>query len=560
MGFETVHETVVSDVLDILKDGIHTASDLMNKPGDVGRARSLTKYTKGLILVFPVAASKSNHIESVGIVAKAIEQKAVTLLQLAFSAANITTVKSGVEYLNQFHTNLDFDKISLDSFIDVMDSMVDESAVSADVYSQYRIVSDDLRNLSYTLNTGINESFSLNQYSIIKPEYARDGYTVLKEADYDQYARISKNTRQAYTDLLAKKGLDFDSVYNGALKMSMGVNGTDIDLDKASKYISDVLNPTNANALKDIDVMLKAANMAEKDKQFQKTYDQNQEKIDAEKKNLKDRLKIDQKKTDLDAERLLHQKKKDRDDAAYRDRRDEIMDAERERQARLDLMRNNLVSNDVRKANELVPTMMIVNFKVIDDEIGEINRQMVIGVKAKIYEIEPSDMINKVITKHTDSDVLLKLVKVGTREISFVKDFLLAINDAKLDALSKSRRGSTNKLFKVLERRSLKGRIGRTLKAKNYYKAITTIVISQEEAEELLKNNVNVSDVKTIRAIMEKLNIMCFVIIDESAEAARFIFDTGDDTYETIPFTQLEREQKDGMSRKVINLIAKMNR
>ena len=560
MGFETVHETVVSDVLDILKDGIHTASDLMNKPGDVGRARSLTKYTKGLILVFPVAASKSNHIESVGIVAKAIEQKAVTLLQLAFSAANITTVKSGVEYLNQFHTNLDFDKMSLDSFIDVMDSMIDESAVSADVYSQYRAVSDDLRNLSYTLNTGINESFSLNQYSIIKPEYARDGYTVLKEADYDQYARISKNTRQAYTDLLAKKGLDFDSVYNGALKMSMGVNGTDIDLDKASKYISDVLNPTNANALKDIDVMLKAANMAEKDKQFQKTYDQNQEKIDAEKKNLKDRLKIDQKKTDLDAERLLHQKKKDRDDAAYRDRRDEIMDAERERQARLDLMRNNLVSNDVRKANELVPTMMIVNFKVIDDEIGEINRQMVIGVKAKIYEIEPSDMINKVITKHTDSDVLLKLVKVGTREISFVKDFLLAINDAKLDALSKSRRGSTNKLFKVLERRSLKGRIGRALKAKNYYKAITTIVISQEEAEELLKNNVNVSDVKTIRAIMEKLNIMCFVIIDESAEAARFIFDTGDDTYETIPFTQLEREQKDGMSRKVINLIAKMNR
>lgn len=554
MGFETVHETVVSDVLDILKDGIHTASDLMNKPGDVGRARSLTKYTKGLILVFPVAASKSNHIESIGIVAKAIEQKAVTLLQLAFSAANITTVKSGVEYLNQFHTNLDFDKMSLDSFMDIMDSMIDESTVSADVYSQYRTVSDDLRNLSYTLNTGINESFSLNQYSIIKPEYARDEYTVLKEADYDQYAQISRDTRKAYDDLLRNNGMDMEDIYKGALYRNSN------DPVAAMKDVLDIISPINSNMIKDIDVMLKAANMAEKDAQFQKMYDQNKEKNDAEIRNLKDRLKIDQRKTDLDAERLLHQKKKDRDDAAYRDKRDEIMDAERERQARLDLMRNNLVSNDVRKANELVPTMMIVNFKVIDDEVGEINRQMVIGVKAKIYEIEPSDMINKVITKHTDSDVLLKLVKVGTREISFVKDFLLAINDAKLDALSKSRRGSSNKLFKVLERRSLKGKIGRTLKTKNYYKAITTIVISQEEAEELLKNNVNVSDVKTIRAIMEKLNIMCFVIIDESAEAARFIFDTGDDTYETIPFTQLEREQKDGMSRKVINLIAKMNR
>lgn len=547
MRFETVHETVVSDVLDIIKDGIHTASDLMNKPGDVGRARSLTKYTKGLILVFPVAASKSNHIESVGIVAKAIEQKAVTLLQLAFSAANITTVKSGIDYLQQFHTNLDFDKMSLDSFIDLMDGMVDESTISADAYSQYRTVTEDLRNISYTLNNEINESFSLNQYSIVKPDYARDGYTILKEADYDSIVKNQKKIKDDdgyWEDIW--QGL-YRSKANDSL---INVFGYDKDAGNWANSELEKLKATYRNSKnQELDELLKAANMAEKDAQFLKTYMQNSEK-----------LKNDKRKTDIDAEKFLHQKKKDLKDDEYRTKRDEIMDAERERQARLDLMRNNLVANDVRKANELVPTMMIVNFKVLDGDAGEVNRQMVIGVKAKIYEIEPSDMVNKIVTKHVDSNVLLKLVKVGTREISFVKDFLLAINDAKIDALSKSRRGSSNKLFKVLERRSLKGKIGRGLKAKDYFKAITTLVISQEEAEELLKNNVNVSDVNTIRPIMEKLNIMCFVIIDESAEAARFIFDTGDDTYETIPFTQLEREQKDGMSRKVINLIAKMNR
>ena len=40
----------------------------------------------------------------------------------------------------------------------------------------------------------------------------------------------------------------------------------------------------------------------------------------------------------------------------------------------------------------------------------------------------------------------------------------------------------------------------------------------------------------------------------------KFIYDTGDDVFETIPLGKLEKEQKDGMSKKVINLMAKMNR
>ena len=95
---------------------------------------------------------------------------------------------------------------------------------------------------------------------------------------------------------------------------------------------------------------------------------------------------------------------------------------------------------------------------------------------------------------------------------------------------------------------------------KDYCKAITSLVISQEEAEELLKNNIDVSNPKVIRPIMEQLNLISFAIIDESAEAVKFIFDTGDDIYETIPLSKLEKEQKDGMSKKVINLMAKMNR
>lgn len=226
-----------------------------------------------------------------------------------------------------------------------------------------------------------------------------------------------------------------------------------------------------------------------------------------------------------------------------------------------DMITNNIISSDLKKANDLTPTMMVVNFIYSEDgsEVTE-RMQVVIGVKAKLYEVEPADVINKLITKNADNNFLLKIIKVTTRQISFVKDFLLAIDDAKLYALSKSRRGSTNKLFKVLERRALGGKIRRNLRLKDYCKAISSLVISQEEVEELLKNNVDVNNVNVIRPIMEQLNLISFAIIDESSESVRFLYDTGDDIYETIPLSKLEKEQKDGMSRKVINLLAKINR
>ena len=286
-----------------------------------------------------------------------------------------------------------------------------------------------------------------------------------------------------------------------------------------------------------------------------KANDLNNKKFDYQQKH-------DAEKDAFDKEKFGYQKDKDAADLTLqvnRDNRDTQKLAMDKIKFDNEILSNNLLSTEVKKANELTPTMMIINFIEVVEGVPT-SRSAVIGVKAKLYEVEPMDVINKILTKHVDNNVLLKLIKVSTREISFVKDFLFAIDDAKLDALSKSKRGSTNRLFKVLERRALGGKIRRTLHQKDYAKAISSLVISQEEVEELLKNNVDVSNPKIIRPIMEKLNLISFAIIDESSESVKFLFDTGDDVYETIPLSKLEREQKDGMSKKVINLMAKMNR
>ncbi len=222
--------------------------------------------------------------------------------------------------------------------------------------------------------------------------------------------------------------------------------------------------------------------------------------------------------------------------------------------------RNQIIDSDVKKANELVPTTMIINFVSMDKGLA-IPTTCVIGIKAKMYPIDSEDIINRIIIKNQDNNGFQKFIRASTREISFFKDFVFAIDRAKMDALSSSKRGSSSKFWKVLERRALKGKIRRTLGQINDATSITTLVVSQEEVEYLKKTeNINIENPKVIRGIMESYGLMSFVIVDESMEVSKFIFDTGEDVYENLAFSSLEREANDSSYKKVINLMTKMSR
>ena len=227
-----------------------------------------------------------------------------------------------------------------------------------------------------------------------------------------------------------------------------------------------------------------------------------------------------------------------------------------------DMNKNTLLDSDVKKANELVPTLMSVNMILDCDDNGlPIYTTMIVGVKAKMYPIDSEDIMNRLSLKVSDKNGLLKFIRATTREISFAKDFLFAIDKAKIDALSQSKRGSSSKFWKVLERRALKSKIRRSLGQINDATCITSIVITQEEVEYLKKtNNIDLEQPYVIRQIMESYNLISFVIIDEAMEVCKFIFDSGDDTYETITFNHLERETGSSETKKMINIMSKMAR
>lgn len=433
MPCQQIHETVIRDVLDIMYDmkSSAEAEGLIN-----GRSyKSVAAASSNLTLVFPVIATRGISIQNASMVCKAVERKAVTMLQLLFSAANLSIAddETFVDFLSKYHTNLKVgNDMSVDQFLDYVDDIVSYGEAAGHPMKDkdmYQAIREDMKNLSYFLPNSIS-SHSVNDYRI---------------------------------------------------------------------YSESVLGNNNIVLCNEAD------------------------KVTDSYRSRKDQADINKSNTEV--------------------------------------FNKQIMDSDIKKANELIPTTMLVQFVSKDANGVAITNTAVIGVKAKLYPVDSTDLVTRIKLKNEDNNGLLKFIKASTREISFWKDLIFAIDKAKIDALSNSRRGSSSKLWKVLERRSLKSKLRRTLRMNNDASAISTLVVSQEEVEYLKKfENIDIEKPQVIRPIMESYNLMGVCIVDEAMEVAKFIFDTGDDIYEVLSFNNLERESADNGYKKVINLMTKLAR
>ena len=229
------------------------------------------------------------------------------------------------------------------------------------------------------------------------------------------------------------------------------------------------------------------------------------------------------------------------------------------------LYSDQVMDGDYKKANELMPTSMIINFSVRQRD-GSVTRidSAVAGVKAKLYPIPSEDVINNISKKVTDSNWITNFVRATSKEISFWKDFVFAVDKAKIDAISNSdRRRTTDRMWKVLERRALASKLKRASSSANAASsaAITTLCVSGEDVEILRKNyNIDLERIAVVSRLFSSLNLMCIVIVDEALEVAKFIYDEEDPSWESISFSHLERESSDNTYKRVVNLMTKVSR
>ena len=454
---KTIHESIIRDIIDLAN--IADGDDMTMNPFSNKVYKSVAAATDKLTLIFPVFCSNNISIENSVMVSKAIERKCVTMMQMLFSAMQISDAKNAIDYISKFHGNLDASlddvaSLTVDDYVDMINkyASTQEHAVFNDAKA-WQQLSESVKNFNYTLPEDINEN-SLNNYRV----------------DH----------------------------------MGNSINISIIKEDAVSDLKKEIENQRKL-----------AKRVAKTNKKFNKLTD-----------NLRNAHRYD---------RLDYRQMKS------------MNDMERER----------VFTTDIKKANELVPTMMVVNF--YNAQTG-LYTSAVIGIKAKLYPLDSMDIVNRLMLKNKDNQGFHNFIRATTREISFWKDFVFAVDKAKIDALG-VRRGSTSKIWKVLERRALFGKYKRMIGAGNESAAISSLVVSKEDVETLKKEyNINIEKAAVIRPIMESYSLMCCVIIDEGVESAKFIFDTGHDEYETLSFSHLERDAQDNSYKKIVNLMTKMSR
>lgn len=479
---ESILDTIINGIQDFpknLKKSIDSGDRkklAKTRDNKVASATSIARASAGLIFTYPVLCSSSLGIKSCTMVSKALERRNVTMLQILL-AANQRTNQNIMDYLKDFHTNLDFDKMSLEDFVDV----ITESGTYAKMISkpeyllemmplrEKNVALEDFReNTNYFFEEDVNENY-IGRFKLLK----RNGYDTIIEAD-------NSNS---------------DPIW-------IGPDYKDIDPD------------------------------GEKYKEYEDKYPNDKAKAQSEYKKAMNKL----------------------GGVKSYSYNDNVEKTNKITAPNIDS--NRLLSSEIKKANEMVPTLMLIN--TIDPTTGA-NMQSVVGVKSRMISVPSGEVVGRILANYQDSNNLLKFIKLTTRETSFIKDFLLAVDNAKLDAINNSKKGSATALFNALERRSQNGKIRKMAKTeKQFAKAIATLVISQEDVEDLKKmNGIDVESIRIIKPIMEKLNLLYFVIVDESSESIKILID-GSDDYEVYPFSALEKENKDDTYKKVINLMAKM--
>lgn len=244
-----------------------------------------------------------------------------------------------------------------------------------------------------------------------------------------------------------------------------------------------------------------------------------------------------------------------------KNRRERDNQAGRARKDAVDYFAKQVPDSEYKKANELMPTNMIVNFTVKDNKGKKLDefKSGVVGIKAKLYPVASDDVVKHIAERNASNNWLTNLFRASTKEISFMKDFVFALDKAKTDAMSMSTRNPTSdKMWKVLERRATVSKLNKAMKSNNSAAAISTLVISQEEVEYLRKyHSVDVERLAVVRGLLDTLNLIAVVIVDETLEVAKFCFDDGENMWETISFNHLQRETSNGEYKKVINMMTK---
>lgn len=531
-----IQEGVLRDIVELLSDNVNGFIDpgdtdsfigkLLNSRNTGNYFRSITKATSNLVLTFPMIVDNSVSIETASMVSKAVEKKIVLMLQMLFSAISVTNNKDAFDFVSKIHKNLTSDDVL--SYINKMDSIPYRESTTLD-FDQINkdlvrlIKEDSSRELSYNLRPALESGKKRIAGGRVRVGEIRNEWNGKGDEP-----RVSMRTKDYETLLADADGVGFTAdYYKGKRDELLKQNGKVIaQRDRYADYLKKAQKNDNANRKQILDLQKERNQVVTQRNQYIEKLRNAQKLNSTERKKTLDMIKEYDKKIKEYEERIEKQ-------SFYVD--------------------TKIDQPEIKKANEMVPSIMVIRFR--SGEHNEAVGEAVIGVKVKLIYVNQADMIDRIILKSGDQNRLFEFLKATTGEISMFKDFMFALDRAKLDIFSKSAKSSP--IWKLLERRSNVSRANSFFNNNNGAgTAIATLLVSQDTMDILKKeHNFNQRNTSKLINIMTDYSAMGFIITNDVTEKVQMLFDDNDLSFETLSYSSLEREDKN-QYKKVINLLA----
>ena len=506
---------------DILKQysdvATKAANSIASKKNSNYLGGSISKYTKNLVLSFPVLCDNTLSISTIQMISKATEKNIVSMLKMLLSAKSING-DDGREILSRIHMNIDAD---IEDIIDAIDRYCEESGVEG--IASDAECRDAIREMVYQLRTP-QKSFpeeSFNETSI-NDYYVRNfngKYKVVSEGRKSKEQIEAERREEQYKQAMANTDMYYYNNHDGSQ--------TPLDLEKNERERRKDERETKKDA-------------------YQRQRDSEKDAYQRQRDEIND---------NREAERDRYQKQRDK----YQSDRD----AEKDRNDRNNFFTRQVLDTDFKKANELQPTLLVVNFNSVGADGNTVieRKSFIAGVKCRMMGTDAMDIVERLVSKNKTKLSFKNLLRATTGEISFARDFLLAINQQKLNAKNAAKKGNAARMWNVLEKRATANRYNEIRKKSNDASSITTLVVNAETVNYMISAyKFDLNNPKNAKLIMDSYNFLSIVIADDANEYARFIYD-GDKEYQEVAYAGLSKQASDKNAYKdMVNLINRAGR
>lgn len=530
--------TILRDVFDI--------KDSVNKEIKINARGSITREANTGVLQFPVLVSSALSLEEVTTISKALERQYVSFVAIMTSMDSVSDDKSIKSYMKKIHQNPGeliipgLRESVLFSYRD-LEFINNSSLLEASEKASVNLLFDE---------GGYNEEETfVTPYDYLKEEckqkankilekVKKEGCKVYKTSDSEQCVNIKNESTGEFNQIFFVTDMNEDIV---------GVYNTSLVLKEESKfnelsYVKKIIGE-NYNLLEQYESDLEESIL--NNKFTPKGYSIIGGGDVSKKYNLLGEAAIEY---DLNKNNLVGAIAKPGELRSYSKIDDSRTDS--------NITRDILKDNDVKKANELAPTLMHLKTYFRDQDNGLHAVDYMIGVKTVVHKISSQSMMDNTIKAVKKGRSFFSIMKLTTGETSFFKDFVFAVSSIKEDIRTKFK---DNPWWNSLMR---KRKFSKILAAINFSQQLvpnTTIVLTMDEVVKIkAEHGIDVQNYKTAKAIMDQLFLMGLVIVDSSTEVSYFLFD-GRNGFEEYSFNSLEKENSNS-AKEIKNIMQVLGR